>query len=168
MACHTPDTNAASRRCVCVGDSASSCSRGKFCYSNRSDSSSHQCGYACERSMSIFGRTAWNKIRTDNVCAPNGYSSSDTLSRPIVENVARIPRICTVYHRYEVFCVPIIQFLKLNKIINYFSLFCVNCTHTPCKQYINFYLQRASSEETFTTDITLMRSFPAVRSHVVN
>lgn len=63
--------------------------------------------------MSIFGQTPWRNIRTDTVCAPNGCSSSDTLNRPIVESFARIPRICTVYRRCEVFCAPVRQLILL-------------------------------------------------------
>lgn len=65
--------------------------------------------------MNIFGQTPWRNIRTDTACAPNGYSSSDTLSRPIVENVARIPRICTVCRHCEASCAPV----RRNKMVRF-------------------------------------------------
>lgn len=57
--------------------------------------------------MSIFERNPWRNIRTGIAYDLNEYSSSDTLSRPIVESVVRTPRIYTVCRRYEVFCVPV-------------------------------------------------------------
>ena len=162
MACRTLRTDVASRRCVCDDDSVSNCSRGTFCCNTRNDSSSRQCEYAYARSMNIFGQTPWHNIHTDIVYAPNGDSSNDTLSRPIVESVAHILRICTVCRRCEVSYVPIrrskMDFRFLH-IINK-NKFYTSRTST--------YFQRAGSKETFTANIALMRPFSAMRSHVIN
>lgn len=83
-----------------------------FYCSIRSGNSSHQYGYVGGRLKSTSERTPWHSIRTDTAYAPSEYLSSDTSNHPIVENAVRIPRICTVYHRYEVFCVPVRRLKK--------------------------------------------------------
>ena len=151
----------ASRQCVCDDDSVSNCSRGTFCCNTRNGSSSRRYGYACVRSVSIFGQTPWHNIHTGTVCAPNGDSSSDILSRPIVESVAHNLRICMVCRRYEVSYVPI----RRNKIVRFLYIINKNKFYTL---RTSAYFQRTGSKETFTANIALMRPFSAMRSHVIN